>query len=339
MKQILVSLAILAATATLGSCSFLLGDPYGDYMQRADRWVDLRDEFKTAGLPLNDVPGICAAEATVGLNTYKYLFLQCDFSDNTSRVKALSYTDLGLLSFDSFSGSGIFSVSPDLSGDFRVGGQTFYAGSLSLSHNGVPAGKWLVADTATTTNYLIYTDTADPNNWLHADGYDTAWDPPATNFGLISSGTESWKLARVAVLSDGRVCLLLLLGEGGQGQVLSATFPNFAALMLDLGGGNLLASLDAVTSARINLDSHSGNWDNPSGIDAWITEDGIIAQTSGTNGRIVLSRYPLGPGGEKDSFMPGSGHEYRLYFEASGSYWYLFDRGAGRLVRLRTWWK
>jgi hypothetical protein len=181
-------------------------------------------------------------------------------------------------------------------------------------------------------------------NQLHMDSYNGLWAGGTTGTWQISS-TAAWNLARVAVLSDGRVCLLFILGQGGQGKVQLATFQNFTLFNSAFlaASTDLLASSDATLSALIDVNTSNGSFDSPSGVDAWITEKGIIAQTNNntnTNNNLeTLTRFPLGPGGASDSYSLTSSQNDLLYFESSGNYWYIFDPGSGRLVRLRAWWK
>jgi hypothetical protein len=176
------------------------------------------------------------------------------------------------------------------------------------------------------------------------DSYDGSWTVGATGTWQISS-TGSWNLVRVAVLSDGRVCLLFSFGQGGQATIQLATFANFAAFnsAFIAGTPNLMNSLAVTLSAPIGVNTSNGNFNGSSGISAWITEKGIVALTNvnenNNNNLETFTHFPLGPGAAEDSYSLTASQNDLFYFEPSGDYWYLFATGAGRLVRLRVWWK
>ena len=141
------------------------------------------------------------------------------------------------------------------------------------------------------------------------------------------------------MLDDGRVCLLFSLGMGDQGKVQALTFADYSTFDVAFGVGGLMESLNASKSSQIDVTASGDSYIGPSGIDAWITENGVVAMTTTNNSQATFSRYPLGSGGSVDSYSMtyNSGNMY--FFESSGRYWYVFDVGSGRLVRLRTWWK
>jgi hypothetical protein len=118
-------LGALLGTVTLAlvsqSCSYLLGDPYGDYMQKADRWVNLRSELQTKGLTLNDAYGLAVVQASFGGTPYNYVFFVANFADGTSRIRALGYDGLDLLGFEASPSGGIFSAASDINGYIKIG--------------------------------------------------------------------------------------------------------------------------------------------------------------------------------------------------------------------------
>jgi hypothetical protein len=335
---LLIGIGSLALAAS--GCSFLLGDPYGDYLQKAERWVDLRTELeKKAGLTLNDLSGIAVGQGSRAGSHYSYVFLQANFADYTSRIGALGYEGLDLLDFQAFPNMGPLMADADAMGDIRIGNQAYFADSLLPSVPTPAAGHWLVTDSPPGSNFLLFTDGM---SLLHKDEYTAAWSPvgPPPPWP-ISSTPESWNLVRATVLKDGRICLLFFLGGAGwQGTVRCAAFANYAsfAAAFALASPSLFDSPAANLSASISLSSSGGSWDGPSGVGAWITEAGVVALTSNNNNRYTLTRYPLGPGAALDSYSMTASYDDLLYFEASGKYWYRFDRSSGRLFRLRTWW-
>ena len=330
-------LAIIVIALAFQACSFLLGDPYGNYFQKADRWVNLRSELKNqAGLNLSEVNGLAVVKTTSGGAPFDYVFFMADFSDNTSRIRALGYEGLNLLSFDAAPTGGVLSAAVDLNTDIKIGNASYYASSLANSQNNLPTGKWLITDNPTTSNFLLYSD----GTQLHKDPYSLSWVSGTPDILQISSGAGPWNLARVAVLGDGRVCLLFSLGIGNQGKIQATTFTNYNALNTVFAIGNpLMDSLNVVISSQIDVNSSGGSVEGPSGIDAWITENGVVAMTTTGNNIATFSRYPLGSGSSVDSYSMTYNSGNLFFFESSGSYWYVFDIGSGRLVRLRTWWK
>ena len=222
-----------------------------------------------------------------------------------------------------------------MSNDIKVGDASYGASSITSVHTGLPTGKWLITDNPTTSNFLIYSDGIN----LHRDLYDSSWLPGVIGQSQISSVPGPWNLSRVAVLGDGRICLLFSLGMGDQGKIQAVTFADYPTFDSAFGVGGLMESPDAVKGSQIAVTTFGGSFDGPSGIDAWITENGVVAMTTTSNNQATFSRYPLGSGGSVDSYSMTyySGNLY--FFESSGRYWYIFDVGSGRLVRLRTWWK
>ena len=256
-----------------------------------------------------------------------------------SRLFALEYGSLSLLNFQAYSSGGTLSSSFDALGDIRIGSQSYLPGSLFLNEQ-LPLtypwiGAWLVSDG--TLNYFLYSSA----NILHADAFTTTWAPVSTTSWQIGSSSESWDIARVAMLSNQRLCLLFSQSNR-QGTIVAAVFKDLASFVTAAaaGGGFILESADASVGSRISGYSSNGVG-SPSGVDAWITEAGIVARTN-TNGSNSNSfsfvRYPLGPGGQIDGYSFDSNYKDLVYFEPSGNCMYYFDLGSGRLFRMRTWW-
>ena len=345
MPRAFGTLAVAAFVLVFQGCTYLIGDPYGDYMQKAVRWVNLRSGLQNqTGLTLDSVSGLVVTKASSGGIPHDYVFIMADFSDKTSRIKAFGYDGLDLLEFETYSSGGVFSPTADVAGDIKIDSQCYYADSLTLHWSSLPIGKVLIADTANAINYMLYTSSGTPS-LLYADQNDMGWTFINLLGGWqIGSTTETWSLARASVLGDGRLCLLFFSGSDGQPKIQSATFTSiadFAAAFAPAiaAGVNLLDSPAASVSARVDLGSQNSVSDNSSGIKAWITVNGVVSMTTSGNNINTFSRYPLGPGNVTDSYSLTSSSSNLWYFEPSGSYWYFFDVGSGRLVRLRTWWK
>jgi hypothetical protein len=307
-------------------------------MQKADRWIDLRSALQTKGLALNYVTGLAAIKTVIGGTAYNYVFFMASYADNTSGIGELAYDNLGLLRLEASPSDGVFSAAVDKSGNIKIGDTSYNPGTLLPQLSGLPIGEWLITDNPATTNYLLYSDGM---NQLHMDSYNGIWTPGATGTWQISS-TGSWNLARVAVLSDGRVCLLFSLG---QGKVQLATFAGFATFNSAFIAGipDLMDSPDATLSAPIGVNTNNGNFNGSSEISAWITEKGVVALTNYSNNNNnnleTFTRFPLGPGVAEGSYSLTASQNDLFYFEPSGDYWYVFTTGTGRLVRLRVWWK
>jgi hypothetical protein len=335
-SAVIFALAFALAISTQ-SCSYLLGDPYGNYLQKVDAWVDLRSGLQTAlGLTLDRVNGIEVAEGSYLGATYRHVLVKCDFTNNISRIRSLAYGDLSLSSFDDNpSFPGVFSASRTLDGDIRVGGN-LYRADLAVGTGTVPSSSTSIWSwfESPTYNDLVYSDMT---NLLHLDGYNNAWASPVTLSQSISS-TGSWQLARASLLADGRVCLLFFMGMGGQGTIRAASFPDAAAFRAAFSNPTIM-EYAASLSDSISVNSTNGSSDNPAGISAWLTADGVVSLTDQGNNRFTFQRYPLGPGSAIDEYVLSANYDSLIYFEASGNYWYRFDRGTGRLFRLRTWWK
>ena len=337
-------LGLVAAVTALAGCSFLMGDPYGDFLQKADKWLDLRAEFQAkAGLTLNDISGIHFAEGFVGATPYRYLFIEGDFTDGSSRIRALGYDNLGLLGFETMPNPGTLTAEADLNGDIKIETNSYFADTLNTHLTSLPVGsdgswKWLIADSTLAINCMFHVGSSDHK--LHMHEHSLAWVAGATPKWVIR-GAELWDLAQIVKLDDGRISVLLSQGGGDYNTVIAATYPSFAIFHSDYAGAfDLLSSPDASVSSVIDSYSSNGGYSGPSGLNAWITANGVVSITSGNNNNsITLTRYPLGPGSSLDSYSLSSQHDELLYFEPSGKYWYRFDRGSGRLFRLRTWWK
>jgi hypothetical protein len=341
MRAPLGCLAACLALAFSG-CSYLLGDPYGNYLQKTEGWVDLRESLQTAtGKTLERLNAMDVVEGSYLGSTYRHVFLKCDFADKTSRVRSLGYDDFSLSSFDdSPSGPEIFSASQTISGDIRIG-NTAYRGDLgSIMWSGLASpswSAWTIHDGVAASN-LVYSDAA---NSLHIDRYDTTWGAQSTLSWQISSASGPWLLARAKLLADGRVVLLFFAGMGGEGTIRGASFANFASLYTAASAGTpaLMESSDASLSDPVHVYSPDGSNDRPPGISAWLTQAGLVSLTDqGNNNSFTFRRFPYGPGKEMDKYTVSANHDELFFFEASGRYWYRFDRGTGKLFRLRTWW-
>jgi hypothetical protein len=335
-----LALALALAFST-ESCSYLLGDPYGNYLQKVDAWVDLRTMLQAAtGLTLDNVYAMDVAEGTYLGTTYRHAFLMCDFTNNTGSLHALDYNNLALSSY-SFSPSTpwVFSASATLDGDIRIGSSTYRADLALSTGNSLVSPSWpaWTLREGSTYNDLVYSD---GSNMLHIDCYDGAWAAQTTNTWQISS-TGSWQLARARLLADGRVCLLFIMGNGGQGSIRAACFPDFATFRAAFvaAAPALMDSAVAGLSEVMPLNSNNGSYNNPSGVSAWLTADGAVSLTDQGNNSFTFQRYPYSPGSAIDKYVLSANYDELIYFEDTGNYWYRFDRVLGRLYRLRTWWK
>jgi len=345
IRSIGAALGLSALAIAFAGCSFLLGDPYGGFLQKAEGWVNLRAALQTNdGLTLSGLNAISVAVPGTGGTANGYVFVQGNFG-NDSLVCALGYDTLDLKNFELPLGGGVLSTDFDVDGNIRIWAQSFDAGNLDLNSNLTAIspqaiGAWLIADGSASVNYLVYTSPSDSSNLLHMDAYSAGWSPGATETHQIGASTATWSLARIAVLGDGRVSLLFFLGQGGQNIVLGETFrdfPTFAAAMA-APSPDLLDTAGATTSSSIGVDSSNFSANGGSGVDAWITEDGIVSLTRDNGNNLGFSRYPLGPGGQIDGYSMSNNQNALFYFEASGKNWYYFDGGSGRFYRLRTWW-
>jgi len=344
-RSIGVALGLSAMAVAFAGCSFLLGDPYGDFMQKAVAWVNLRAALQTNdGTTLNGLNAISVALPSAGGTANGYVFVEENLG-NGSLVGALGYDTLDLENFGLPTSGGVLSTNFDVDGNIRIWAQSFAAGTLNLNSNltGISpqsVGAWLITDSSASVNYLIYTSPSDSSNLLHMDAYTASWSPGSTETHQIGSSTDTWSLARVAVLGDGRVCLLFFLGQGSQNVVLGETFndfPTFASAMA-AASPDLLGTVGAASTSSIGVDSSNGSVYGGSGVDAWITENGVVSLTRGNGNNLGFSRYPLGTGGQIDGYSMSNNQNALFYFETSGKYWYYFDGGSGRLYRLRTWW-
>jgi hypothetical protein len=347
-RMLLAFLAAVSAALGLGSCAYLLADPYGETLQKAQGWANLRQEMHgQTGLDLQRLSGISAVGG--------YVFFQAEFSDASSQQFALNYGDLSLVPPSLFGRMsdmpGPFNACVDYNGHICLGRDAYDPGTFYHWATGLPGGPWLLDHDNSTGSYNYYFNTDTPNQ-LAVNGYAVfPQNPPYTTTGswywsLIGPAGENWTLARVLTLDDYRVCLLFYKGDGSAGAVRAGVFANMGAFLTLINShptsppGYLLGTLDPTLAIGdpIKVVSFNGSFDSPSGLDAWITRDGIVAVTADSNGRFTFSRYPQGPGGEIDRFSMSSGYDSLFYFEPSGKYWYSYDPSAGRLFRLRTWW-
>ena len=124
------NLACLAlAAACLTGCRFVLDDPYGDYLQKAVAWRDLRSDLGSA-FHLDTIEGMTIARA----GSKSLLFARLEDGAGASIVRALDPQDLKLDSFSIASSGAAFCVSADA----RISESSVC--SRSMIAFGVPAG-------------------------------------------------------------------------------------------------------------------------------------------------------------------------------------------------------
>jgi hypothetical protein len=320
-----MSLGLVALAALiLSGCHYLLDDVYGNYLQYAEAQADLRDEFG-ASLDLDTIEGMSIA--ATGSKTL--LFVEALDREGASLVRALDPLSLSLDAFSADAPASTFGAASDANAEFVIGTKAFFPSTMSVDIAASPAEGILVADVAAGRNYLFPAAEA-PSPTLRFRSYDASWGGSVELSRPFSSGGESWIVARATVLGDGRFALIAFAGSSGKGIARAAAYPSVADFVA--------SASPALAASPISLDSSLGGIGSRAGLSAWATTDGAVAIESDSGGRIRLARYGYGDGLEKDGFELSSRQDMRFYFEPSGRYWYLFERGSGRLYRLRTWW-
>jgi hypothetical protein len=324
-KAKVFALVPLFASLCLSACSYLLDDPYGGFLQKAAAYADLGSALGSSQF----LDGMMSAEA----QTSTYLFAEFADPSGARMVKALDPMSLELAAFSGQGSPLTFCAATAANAEFVVASHAYGPSTLNLD-TACPAGLgWLAAD-STTGNNCLFPFVAASSQRLSFYVYDSSWKNRTTIQRVFSSSTENWQLARALILVDGSFAVLAFDGRGGTGSLRAARYPNLAAFLASTG-----PILDSASSSAVaSVDTQQGSIGSAMGVPAWPTVDGLIALVSDANGVFRLARYGYDGLGEKDEYVLSSRPDAALYFESSGTYWYLYERSAGRLFRLRTWW-
>lgn len=329
----LLCLALLSA-ALFSSCSYLLGDPYGDFAQKTEACVNLRSEAEEKeGWTLSYLPALAVCELPSGPVAFAFAVT----AENSAKILALSFEGLGILDASLPAFGSPFCPALDSAGRLRLGGGLYDASGFAYLASCPNSGELPLLGPTGSDNLLLSTNSS---NQLAIAAYTGAWAAAGSYSCSIDSGSGYWLLARAATLPDGRVCLVFFKGGSeGWGSAFAVVFADAQALLDAMASSTLVSYSGAAVGSTLEVASVNGGIDSPSGIGAWPTADGLVAVTGQSNGRLRLARYPLGPGGEIDEYSVASGYRYSYCFEASGGFWLLFDRSTGWLFKLRSWWR
>jgi hypothetical protein len=344
------SLAALAAAASLAltllgsSCGLLQDDAFPEWLPYAEAWIDIRALSEKAGFgPIQDfvrLEHLAYTEPGGDEDGASRLFAFCNGPESGFLVSM----DGGSLAFEkawlrgteaplSLLGPAMKgSVGGFISGGLELDLGDLYAAPLVITAGSAPKDSWIFStgrsgDPA-ARNFLVYGAEPAPG------AYRIAVTSFSEDFSLeagpvLRALDDAGRRLRVldAEYAGGRYRLLVQTEAGGY----VVSFPTEAAL---LGPGPVLTDPEAEITGPFALsDAGSG-----AGANAWLSADGVVALTRYDGFR--LTRYAYGsPLVALDTLAMEDGWDYAaLSFDPSGTWWFLHDRLAGRLVKMRTWW-
>jgi hypothetical protein len=321
------ALVLSLASLMLGACSYLLQDPYAQFMEKAAGAADLGSSLGSG------ISYLGMTEASSGSTTY--LFLEILASSGSKIVKALSASSLTLSGLSGQGSPSTLCAAVDAKGDYVVAGLAYAPSSLAADSLDAALPGFLASDAAAGLNY-IFTSAAAASAQLSYSTYDASWASAAPFQKAFRSDLSSWRLARVLLLDDGSLALLAFQGSAAKGSLLAAVYPSLAAF-----AASTESALDASSASRsavVNIDTNQAGIGSTEGLPAWPTSEGLVVLLSDANGGFRLARYGYDGGAEKDEYSVDSRPDAAFYFEPSGRYWFLYEKSANKLYKLRTWW-
>jgi hypothetical protein len=311
--------AVLAASALLASCSYLLDDPYPNEAQRLLARVDLGVMAKAAG----------AGSSIQELGSMSYLqssgssvlFVELRMKDGTRLLlsldgdrlddpKAFRYSEYAL-------GPGVCLAA---SGEYVSGGVAFSA-DLVPSALGVTAPACVLRESG--LNYFL---SFSPPNTLNIASYDAAYGPIGS-IGVAVAPSGSWQLM-ASGQSGGKYCLLFQ--DFDTRGVRAFRTSSMKALVAAVSAGDWIWLFgdevpDWNKGPAISLEFGS----------AWLTIDGVVYGSKEDDATtLTLRKFS----GASVDYRLESSEEAAYFFESSGRYWFMYERESRRLSKLRTWW-
>lgn len=310
--------ALLAASMSLSSCAFLLGDPIPSWIARADAELDLGAEIAAhTGSTIRYSPTVWLLDAAGrGLASFQT-------RDGHSRLFVLDSRNLAFeRTFDDTSGLYIW-------------------GNWGVDANGRPvsghAGAAFALDASSAPQALAATGDGyycsdGINNYIVNGGstsitittYSTDWASQTATMTIpYLSGGGSWTVADFGMSAAGPRILL----EDGSGIFRAYGWPSMSAL---------LAAADLASSAVLKVASPSLS----SGMfypGCWLCADGLVHTTGNTNsGTISLTHE--GFDGSASTYTIERTNDIAVGFGPESSRWTFYDMQKGRLYEERPWW-
>jgi hypothetical protein len=313
--------AALALALSASSCGFIGSDMFAADLQYAAGSYDLAGELGCGPEEIRDlrIEELRSLDGSSGLFVAANLYDDWHLAALSGRMGlAAAYRDPSFNRFlGSYSDPACFVCGKtSLDGDFTYGA----TGTMTGCEEGS-------VDVAMSDAVLNYRDAGGSCVVLCAKGS-----------GIESSSITPLEPGSYFKLLDGSVLfadsgsprffLLARADSGKGGDVLCLGFADaYASLSAELDGSPLATNPD-IAATRIRTDYVDGGW---------ATDDGIVLLVHGRESRIV--RFAYGTGKELDSIRIDSDWIRATSFESSGARWYCYDRGTGRVKKLRTWWK
>lgn len=216
-----------------------------------------------------------------------------------------------------------------------VAGLAYAPSGLAADSLDAALPGFLASDAATGLNY-VFSSAGSASAQLAYSTYDAAWANAAPFQKDFRSDLSSWRLARALLLDDGSLALLAFQGSEAKGSLLAAVYPSLAVF-----AASTESALDASSASRsavVDIDTSQTGLGSTQGVPAWPTSEGLVVLLSDANGGFRLARYGYDGGAAKDEYSVVSRPDAALYFEPSGRYWFLYEKSANKLYKLRTWW-
>jgi len=320
---------LAAAVLQLSSCAFLGLDMFPTDLKNVEASFDLDDGLSAKGLSVRYVQAIEQVKATTG---EEYVVVLVD-TDQGSRLVML---DAGLSQIEALRSDAGYGrmILADNGGNVVCGRVKIPAAT--------PTGtSTLITETSITdysvrgypgsaSNYALKSASYSTINLLTFPGSAGEWGTSGTTTADLFStpATSYYQLADILYIGESSpFALLFIVKDQGGNRPFAIRYDAPSSF---LSGMATYATSTAASTAMLPSVSDD---------DAWLTADGIIGVES-DKGAPRLIRYEYGTGDELDSLSLNSSTDGACYsFEPEGRYWYRYDGIAGRLYKLRTWWK
>ncbi len=340
-RRAAVAALALFCAGFLSTCDFLTSDIFPSWFSYVDARVDLKSAIVDFVTPSNQLNGIDVEyiRTLSGRDLVVILFM----GSANRRLLLLDPGDMHLLASleDSVDFTPFIAAGSD--GNLAVGRRSIDPSSytsIAGASTGVNGSRqWLLRTGPASDQFLIGFD-GDPNWLVQRYKYSSAWIFSGSQTGTDWSPLPAnyWSLLDAETSITGSGATFLFEYYGGANTVGYVSFFTSTA-SIDTGTLSFFTSSDDVTGP-FRLDEHR----------AWITSGGPVAYVRGDRSTDRLVRYKFGTGDptavpieyavELDSIPVDDNDDLTvLSFDASGTWWFVFDRRTGYLYKLRTWWK
>jgi hypothetical protein len=306
-------LVALAATTAAASCDFFGSDMFPKQLQNVAASYDLA---ASAGLSPDkvNINSIKRLVSSGGVSAVFVLTTQADgyklfvLKDDLSLETTLSDSHFGQF------------LGTDATGNFVCGTAQISSDFASIVPAAYPTCYGNGLDIAGSANLLKYSDSAGTQIGEYPKSIATiigAWTTIRSGYFYDMLDSE--------VLASGSRLFLLARDRGGATAMTVLGFPNSDP---SISGSPLYAD------SSIAVTEVAGDWADQ----GWLTADGAIALVHSNNTELV--RYAYGSGAKLDSIqIADESWMSGISFEATGDYWYYYDRYKGLIYKMRTWWK